>query len=374
VAIGNEKQRLAALEKRADVTVCNYESAPWLLRTMHAKKIGFDIVICDESDKLKAHDSVRFKGSSTKKQPGLKHLSTSVKRWVNMTGTPAASGLHDLWSQMHLIEPSLLGKNITEFRTRWFRQDWTGYGYTAIKGAQDEILKLIEPYCLTMRAEDYITLPPIIFNDVDVPLPDEATKVYAQMKDNFLVTVDDTPVTAANAAILTSRLRQVTSGFLYTDEDGRYSELHEAKLDALDDIVGESGGKPLLVFYFWKASLQRLLKRFKHAVQLGDDPHIVTRFNMGEIPMLLAHPQSAGHGLSLHHACSTAVFFDLDWDLRGYQQAIERIGPTRQAQGGYNRTVVIHRLLAQDSIDHLVKRRLDTKASVQDLILDWMKK
>jgi SNF2 family DNA or RNA helicase len=177
-----------------------------------------------------------------------------------------------------------------------------------------------------------------------------------------------------SAAALTMKLRQIASGAVYYDEDGRYEELHDAKLQALQSVVEEAGGSPILVAYIFQSTRDRLLRAFPQARVLDTDPATEDDWNAGRIPLLLAHPASCGHGLNLQDGGHHLAVVDQDWDLELYQQIIERIGPARQLQAGYDRPVYIHNLVARGTVDELVLARRETKRSTQDLLIEAMRR
>lgn len=181
-------------------------------------------------------------------------------------------------------------------------------------------------------------------------------------------------VKGANGEIfLAHNCLQIASGAVYTDDKGSWELVYDGKIEALESVVEESGGMPVLVFYHFKSDLARILKAFPKAVHLGDDPKIIERWNDGKIQMMVAHPQSAGHGLSLQHGSNIMCYFSSNWNLEADLQAQERLGPTRQAQSGYKRPVFLHRLVGAGTIEETVVKRLKTKASIQDALMEAMK-
>jgi SNF2 family DNA or RNA helicase len=215
-----------------------------------------------------------------------------------------------------------------------------------------------------------------------VDLPASVRRHYRELeKELFTRFEGGGEVEAFNAASLTMKCLQAANGAIYLDPD-RYPpvngeqvtiEIHDAKLQALESVVEEAAGMPVLVAYHFKSDLARIQRAFPQARALDADPGTIRDWNAGRIPMLLAHPASAGHGLNLQDGGNILVFFGLWWDLEQHEQIIERIGPTRQAQSGHNRPVYVHRIVARKTVDELVLRRLKTKASVQSLLLDAMK-
>jgi SNF2 family DNA or RNA helicase len=383
ILLGPKATRWEAMASRAPIHVINFDNLPWLFKTL-GKAWDYDMVIVDESSKVKDYGSVRFAGKPNRKvrnedgsitktpgHPGLKWASERTPRWVNLTGTPAPNGVMDLWSQVYLLDGGArLGSTITSYRERWFSKGYDGFTWTPKPGAADEIAERIKDICLTIKAKDYLDLPPMVETFVRVPLPDSIKEIYRKLAKDFFIRLEGGEVSAANAAVLSGKLLQAGNGFLYTETG--YEVLHDAKIDALEELVEEMDGKPLLVVYHFQADLARLQARFPQAVPFGDDPTIVGRFNRGEIPILLTHPKSAGHGLNLQEACNHAVFYSVDWDLESHQQVIERIGPTRQFQAGKDNPVFIHYLLAEGTLDQVVFDRITSKATVQDALKSAM--
>lgn len=382
LVIGTAKERTAALHSGLPIHVINYDNLPWLFKTV-GKEWDYDFVVLDESTRIKSPRSVWFKGKPTRKvretdgkisripgHPGLKWASEHTARWLNLTGTPAPNGLLDLWSQTYVLDHGQrLGARYSDYRERWFESDYMGYTWTPKRGAHAAIIERMQDICLTLKASDYLDLPPIIENIIDVPLPADVMIKYRTLQREFFLELEQDAVQVANAATLSGVLLQATSGFLYTDSG--HEELHTAKLDALADLV-EDIGSPVLVAYHFKQDLARIMNRLPQARVLDADPQTVVDWNAGKIPVLLAHPRSAGHGLNLQHGGHHLVFYGLDWDLEAHQQIIERIGPTRQYQAGLDRPCHVHYLVSPGTIDVAVLKRLRTKATVQDVLKDAM--
>lgn len=385
VVVGTEEERYAALTPGAHLYVMNYENVPWLLK-QQATAWPYRMVVADESTKLKAHDAVWFKGKPGYKEvmpdgrmvrvppkPGLAHMARITPRWINLSGTPAPNGLQDLWSQTYLLDQGeRLGHNITAFRDRWFRRDRTGFKYEPLPHAEPEIHAALKDLWLTIKAEDYLDLPPLVENVVRAPLPEPVMRAYRQMQKTFLMHLRDGTVEAANAAVLSGKLLQAANGAMYHD-DQTWEEIHAAKIQALEDVIEEAAGAPVLVAYQFKSDLARLQAHFKTARVLDANPQTLLDWNAGRIPVLLAHPASAGHGLNLQDGGCILAFFGLTWNLEHHDQIIERIGPTRQVQAGHPRTVFVHYIVAPGTVDELVMKRIKTKKSVQDIFLEAMK-
>lgn len=378
---GVEKERKEALKRDASVYACNYQNLPWLIEH-YGNHWPFDKVIADESTRLK---SFRLRQGGVRARELSKVAHTKIKRFVNLTGTPAPNGLIDLWGQMWFVDAGKrLGKSFTAFRDRWFTVGRSGYGYTLRHpSCADEINNLLRDVCLTIDPKDYFKLEEPLVKEITVSLTSRAMDYYKKLERELIVEIEDHTITAANAAVKTQKLLQIANGAAYTDpsvdtdEDTgsrHYKILHDAKLEALDSIVEEANGAPLLVAYHFRSDLERLRKAFPKARLLDDNPETLTDWNNGRIKMLLAHPQSAGHGLNLQDGGNILVFFGHNWNLEDRQQIIERIGPMRQKQSGYDRPVWIYNIIAVGTVDRVVIDRLTDKKSIQDALLEGLKK
>lgn len=360
--IGNLKTRVAALRQNADIYTINRENVVWLV-DLYKTAWPFDMVVIDESSSFKNPQSKRFKA--------LRKIRTRIRRLVELTGTPAPNGLMDLWSQIYLLDRGeRLGKTIGEYRRRWFTPG-AGAGYVVYewnprKGANDEIYNRLSDICISMKTEDYISLPPVMSNIVKVPLPSAVKTAYKKLERELVLSLKDSDIVASTAAVLSNKLLQFASGAIY-DEDKKVVEIHTAKLDALETIAETNQHRPLLVFYWFQHDLDRLRKKFPYAVQLKTADNI-KNWNEGKIQMLLAHPASAGHGLNLQHGGNLVVWFSLSWSLELYQQANKRLH-----RSGQKNTVVIHHLVADGTIDEAVMQALAAKKAGQDGLLEAIK-
>lgn len=357
--LGSLKKRVAALRKKADVYTINRENVVWLVN-IYGKDWPFDMVVIDESSSFKNPQAKRFKA--------LRKVRSKIKRLVELTGTPAPNGLMDLWSQLYLLDQGQrLGSTIGEYRRKWFRPG-AGFGHVVyewepLKDADREIYKCISDICISMKAEDYISLPPVLYNAVKVRLPEKALESYKKLEKELVLEIEDTEIVAPTAAVLGNKLLQMANGCAY-DADRNVTEFHSAKLEALEEIAESNSQKPILVFYWFKHDLVRLQRQFPDAVKL-EDSESIRQWNEGKIKILLAHPASAGHGLNLQHGGSTAIWYSLTWSLELYQQANKRLH-----RSGQKNTVVIHHLVAKGTIDEAVMKALNAKKTGQDGLLD----
>ena len=364
------KHRL--LRSNADIYTINYENLPWLVNHFNGKW-PFKIIVADESTKLK---NFRLQQGSIRAKALSKVAHTDVTRFIELTGTCAPKGLQDLWGQMWFLDRGQrLGKSYSSYIGRWFKPDWSGFGSTPLKESQPEIEDKLRDICLTIKSEDYFDIKKPIENFIKVKLPVNAKKHYKEMETSFFTELTSgDEIEAFNAASKSMKLIQLSNGAIYTDTEGNWKEVHDAKVQALQDIIEESSGANILVAYHFKSDLARLLAAFPKAKALDSNPKTIKDWNDGKIPILLAHPQSCGHGLSLQHGGYTLVFFSLNWNLENHQQIIERIGVVRQMQSGYNRNVFIHYLIGEDTIDERILEVLQGKASVQEALLNAMKR
>jgi len=250
-----------------------------------------------------------------------------------------------------------------------------GYGIVPLPFAQEQIQDRLRDLCLSLEAKDYFDLAEPIVNVIRVELPKKARALYDDMEKRMFMELESHEVEAFGAAARTIKCLQLANGAAYVGEGNtEFIEVHDAKLQALESIVEEAAGAPILVAYHFKSDLARLQRTFPAGRALDADPRTIQDWNAGRIPVLFAHPASAGHGLNLQDGGNTLAFFGHWWNLEEYQQIIERIGPTRQAQAGHDRPVFIHHIVATDTVDEMVMARRDSKAEVQDILMQAMKR
>lgn len=373
--VGNVAERRTALRKPANIFTTNYEQLPWLVEEL-GDKWPFSKVVADESTKLK---SFRLRQGSVRARALGKVAHRHVKRFIQLTGTPSPNGLIDLWGQAWFLDKGIrLGRSFDAFKSRWFQSVQVGADRHAVRldpfpFAQEQIEDRLRDLCLSIDARDWFDIAEPIVNVVRVELPAKARQMYRDMEREMFLQIGDSEVEAFNAASKTMKCLQLANGAIYTDAAGNWSEVHDAKLQALESIIEEAAGMPVLVAYHFKSDLHRLLKAFPKGRHLDKDPQTIRDWNAGKIPVMFAHPASAGHGLNLQDGGNILAFFGHSWNLEEFQQIIERIGPTRQAQAGHNRPVFIHHIVAADTVDEIVMARRDSKREVQDLLLEAMK-
>lgn len=376
--VGTPEERRAALKKPANIFATNYEQLPWLLDHF-GDKWPFRKVVADESTKLK---SFRLKQGGKRAHALGRVAHCKVDRFIELTGTPSPNGLADLWGQAWFLDKGdRLGRSFEAFKSRWFQSIQLGADRHAVRleplpFAQEQIEDRLRDLCLSLDARDYFDIAQPIVNVIRVDLPAKARRLYQDMEREMFLALDcGAEVEAFNAASKTIKCLQLANGAIYTDDTGgAFAEIHDAKLQALEDVIEEAAGMPVLVAYHFKSDLARLQRAFPKGRALDQNPQTIRDWNAGKIPVLFAHPASAGHGLNLQDGGNILAFFGHWWDLEQYQQIIERIGPTRQAQAGHDRPVFIHHIVAADTVDELVMARRDSKREVQDLLLEAMKR
>jgi SNF2 family DNA or RNA helicase len=363
LAAGTSVERKAAIARRADLTVIS--NHPAFLKEL---KPEYRTVIIDES-------SV-FRDKTTQRWRAARKLCMEAEYLWALTGTPIPAGLIGLYAQMMLIDRGeRLGTTLGGYRGRYFRAGASLPSGVVIEwilrdGASENIHVKIEDICLYMSAKDELDLPPTSYNVVDVPLPTQVRRQYQELKDTLVLDLEllgEEIYSAANAAVLSNKLRQVTSGFIFSDEqDGTYTRLHTAKLDALEEVV-EGAGDNLLVFYNYRPELEMIRERFPKAMMM-DDPGALDAWDKGELPMMLAHPASVGHGLNLQFGGHTAVWFSRTWDLELYLQSNGRL-----PRPGQEHPVIIHHLDCAGTIDEVVATSLTTKEFNQTSFLNHVR-
>lgn len=357
ICTGSVKARVAALNKPAGVYVINRENVPWLVE-YYGKKWPFDMVVIDEASSFKSHKTKRWKA--------LRKVNKLINRLILLTGTPAPNGVTDLWAQFFLIDyGQRLGKSFTAFTSRWFESDYMGYNVTPRKGASDEIHKAVDDVTFSIDLPKQSERIDIVRH---AELSPAQQKEYAKLEKEFLLEIGDADITAMNAASLSNKLLQYANGNLY-DENRNVHRVHTAKLDVLKEIIEEAQGEPVLIAYNYKSDLSDLLAAFPGAEVMGKDLEQVERWNRREIPILFAHPASAGHGLNLQQGSSIMVWYGLTWSLEYYQQFIGRLDRQGQTQTVRN----IH-IVTKGTIDEGVMLALENKATTQGALLDYMRK
>lgn len=359
--LGSEKKRIEGLGKSADIYIINRENVTWLVEWLGGDW-PFDMVVVDELSSFKSSKAKRFRS--------LKKVRPLIKRMVGLTGTPAPNGLVDLWPQIYLIDGGeRLGRTLTGYRERYFlpdkRNQMVIYTWKLKQGAEEVIFEKLSDICVSMKAIDYLDLPDRIDNMISIEMPPKAREQYDTLEKELILSVVDSDVLAGSAAVLANKLLQVANGAVY-DEDKKVKHIHNEKLNVLDELIEAASGKPVLVFYGYQHDRDRILYHLKiqHPRLLQSEKDI-DEWNKGKIKVLLAHPASAGHGLNLQTGGNIIIWFGLTWSLELYQQANARLH--RQGQ---NETVIIHHIIAKDSIDERVIEALKSKDVSQSALIN----
>lgn len=363
--LGTPTQRRKALTKEADVYIINRENVVWLTNELSGVGSGwdFDMVVIDELSSFKSPKAQRFKA--------LKKYITRSRYVVGLTGTPAPNGLIDLWSQIYLLDGGeRLGRTVSGYRERYFtpnqRNQTTIFSYKAKPEAEKAIYEKISDICVSMKAEDWLDMPERIDNIQAITMSERELADYQEFEKESYLQFMEGEVTAASAAALTNKLLQYSNGAMYLP-DGGYVKTSDKKLEALAEILDTSQGKPILCFYSYKHDLERIKEKFPYARKLQGSEDIEA-WNNGEIPLLLAHPAGAGHGLNLQAGGNIIVWFGLTWSLELYQQANARL--YRQGQ---EQAVIIHHLITEGTMDKRVLESLQGKEDVQEALIGALK-
>ena len=362
VAVGTEAERKAALMQKVSVYLINRENIQWLIEESGIP-FDYDMVVIDELSSFKSYQAKRFRS--------LLKVRPNVKRIVGLTGTPSSNGLIDLWAEFRILDlGKRLGRFITHYRNTYFVPDKRNgqviFSYKPRDGAEEEIYSAISDITISMKAVDHLKMPECVMNEVKVDLSEKERKTYDTMKADLVVSLGDEEIDAGNAAALANKLSQMANGAVYS-EDKRVFSIHDRKLDALEDLIEAANGKPVLVAYWFKHDLERIQDRFKvREIKTSRD---IADWNSGNIPVAVIHPASAGHGLNLQAGGSTLIWFGLTWSLELYQQTNARLW----RQGQKSETVVIHHIIAENTIDERIMNALRKKDKTQSALIDAVK-
>lgn len=367
--LGPVKQRLKALYTPADIYIINRDNVTWLVDLVR-NAWPFDMVIVDESSSFKSHKAKRFKS--------LVAVSNHIKRLVLLTGTPSPNGIDDLWSQIYLIDQGeRLGSRYTHFRDRYFNPDKRGpagqiFSYEAKDGASKAVLDKISDVCISMEAKDYLNLPDKIYNYISVPLDTKARKSYNELERELVLQLpSDEDLTVTSAAALSNKLLQLANGAIY-DENHVYHEIHDCKLERLQELIEGLNGEHALVFYNFRHDKDRIIALLRDKMKLRvaelTSTVDVDEWNAGKTDILLTHPASSAYGLNLQSGGRHIIWFGLTWNLELYQQANARLH--RQGQ---TEKVFIHHLVCEDTRDEDVMKALEKKDATQQFVIDSLK-
>ena len=352
VACGAPKERRAALDSGADVVVTNYDNLQWLAD----QEFAFDAVVFDELTKLKNPSGKRFKAIE-------KLLKPIGIRW-GLTGSFTSNGLEDVFGQCKIVDQRLLGRSKGAFQQQYFYLVNKDYNDWAPRpGALEQVMARIKPATYVLEPGVYTdTLPPLHTVELRVELEDR--QPYETMKKDFIVQFPDTAAVAQNAAVVTQKLQQMSSGFVYTPEPVWFSP---HKFDALDDLLEENQHANTLLVYNYQEELAELKRRYKHLTTL-DDAGAIERWNAGVVPLLAVHPKSAGHGLNLQHGGRHMVFLSLPWSLELYEQTVGRLH-----RSGQRHDVWCYVLMTNKTVDEKIWAALHDKRAVSDIAMEELK-
>lgn len=366
--LGGLSKRVKALNTPADIYIINRDNVTWLV-DYYKNDWPFDMVVADESSSFKNHAAKRFKS--------LAHMYNHIKRMVLLTGTPTPKGLIDLWAQIYLLDQGQsLGRTYTSFRDHFFIPDQRSqtviYSYKPKDTAENDVLRAISHLCVSMKSEDYLTLPPVIEDIVPVQLSPKAQRDYDEMETRMVLELVESgeEITAVSAAALSTKLQQLANGAVY-DELRNVHEIHDCKIEAFKELIEQLSGKPALVFYNFKHDLERLkaaLDKSGLVVKELRGAEEEREWNEGQIDVLLAHPASTAYGLNLQDGGNHVIWFGLNWSLELYQQANKRLH--RQGQ---KEKVIIHHLISIGTRDEDMMAALEQKADAQEYVLQSLK-
>ena len=367
IVVGTPAERKNALQRQADIYIINRENISWLIEYTKAA-FDFDMVVIDELSSFKNYQSKRFKA--------LMKVRPKIKRIAGLTGTPSSNGLMDLFAEFKLLDMGeRLGRFIGQYRNTYFTPDKRNgqviFSYKPLPGAEEAIYRKISDITISMKAADHLKMPELVTSDYEVEFSEKEQRKYKELKDNMVLQLSEDEITAANAASLSNKLCQMANGAVYDDEKN-FIQIHDRKLDALEDIIESMNGRPVLVAYWFKHDYDRIVERLKMlnvAFAKLDTEQSIISWNNGEIPVALIHPASAGHGLNLQSGGSTLVWFGLTWSLELYQQTNARL----YRQGQCSDTVVIQHIVAKNTIDEQIMKALKKKDNTQSALIDAVK-
>ena len=357
------------LQRPHDIYVINFEGLNWLSGRFNGKAWPFDILVVDEISYMKNTQTQRFKT--------LKVLLNKFNRRWGLTGSPAPNSLLDIFGPQYIIDQgATFGPYITHFRTSYFYPSgFGGYEWRLQPDGEDRIYKALEGKVLRMAALDHLDLPELTYNDVMIELPEKAKHLYDEFEKQLTIDLGNGQITAVNAAVAVMKGQQIANGGSYIDGNEKKTiHLHDAKTEAVQELVEELSGQPVIIGYHYHHDLERLQAAFPHAPVIGSGvvdkklEQIVNDWNLGCIPILLAHPMSAGHGLNLQGAGHAVIWYSLTWSLEVYEQFIRRLW--RQGQRNH---IVVHHIIAKDTIDEAIMLAIRKKDKTQQKLLNAVK-
>jgi SNF2 family DNA or RNA helicase len=367
VAVGTAKERLQALQADADVYIINRENLQWLV-DKSGIPFDFDMVVLDELSSFKNWQSKRVK-SFLKVRP-------KVRRVIGLTGTPSGNGLMDLFAEYKCLDMGKrLGRFITQYRNQYFIPDRMSgqivYSYKLRPGAEEQIFDKVSDITISMRALDHLKMPELIENEYRVFMDASERDLYDTFYEDKILPLVDGEVTAANAAVLTGKLVQMANGAIYSDA-GETIQIHDRKLDALEDLLEAANGEPVMVAYWYQHDLKRIEERLKDLdiyYEKLDSDKSIAKWNRKELPVALVHPASAGHGLNLQSGGHILIWYGLTWSLELYQQTVARLW----RQGQNSETVVVQHIITAGTIDEDIMEALKSKDMSQNRLISAVK-
>lgn len=371
VIVGDKKTRIAALNHPAMVYVINRENVKFLVEYYEKNGLrwDYDAVIIDELSSFKNHQSQRFKW--------LRKVRPFVKRMIGLTGTPTSNGLMDLWAEIGILDGGeRLGRFIGRYREAYFKagsmnpQTGVVFQYVPRPGAEEQIYGKIADITISMKAMDYLHMPDCVPAWHYVEMDKKERKLYDMLRKDLIIPLKDADIDAANAASLTGKLLQMANGAVY-DENSAVREIHQRKLEKLEDLIEAANGQSVLVAYWFKHDRQRIME---HLSSMGYKPRDIKEskdirdWNGGNIQVALIHPASAGHGLNIQSGGHILIWFGLTWSLELYQQTNARLW--RQGQTD---VVTIHHIICKDTVDEDVMAALEQKDITQEKLIAAVK-
>ncbi len=362
--MGSEKKRIEAIYAKADIYVINRDNVTWLIDFLK-HEWDFDTVIIDESTSFKNPKAKRFKS--------LTHILPRVDRLIELSGTPSPNGIQDLWAQVFLLdEGERLGKSFYGFRQRFYSKDpYKPHTWELKSGGYSSCTNLISDICLSLKSDDYIKLPDLISQHIEVSLTPKALREYEELERKMILDLPDLEdISATNAAALSTKLLQLASGAVYDDE-GRWSAINTCKIDALTEMIESLQGEHLIIYYQYRHEKERILqvlKKFKLRVSCLENKEDEEKWNRGEIDVIVGHPQSMAYGLNLQGGGNHIIWFSLPWSYEFYTQANKRLH--RQGQG---KPVIVHSLITKGTRDEDVLTAIKNKKTTQDAVIESLK-
>ena len=367
---GTPSQRMQQFNSPAPIHIINFELFSWLVDLgRELSEWPYDMIVVDEASRMRTPSAVKFRA--------IRKVLQYTDHLVELTGTPAPNGLVHLWGQLYLLDRGeRLFNTRGKFLERWFIHQEFSHKWVPVGVADKEISEKINDICLTIEDKDYFDVGKPININVPVTLSSEIMEQYRELENEmFLEFEDGEELEVFNPGVLTNKCRQFINGFVFT-EHGVWRQIHDNKIAALDRVIEEANGMPVLVVYNFIPDKNRILQQYPNAELLDNknSSDTIERWNRGEIPMLVVHPDSAGHGLNLQYGSNITVWFGMTWDLEQYEQTNARLGPMRQLQSELDRPSYVYHIIVEDTIDTIIQDRLESKCSVQDAIKKAAKK